>query len=367
MSTVKKRIVSLDVFRGITIAAMIFVNIIPQNESVPYFLHHAKWTGIYLADLVFPFFLFIVGVSMAYAFASRTKQSSTHKWGSFILRISVLFLLGLFINWLENPSDPTVRIPGVLQLIALSSLFAAPLVRFKPRWIFITAAILIVVHSMLLLTVGMPELQPGTLEPDLNIAGWIDMQIIGSDYMYTSNFDPEGIMAVVSATALVLLGLAVGRTLQIKGGNSKTLIIFIIAGTLFTLTGVILAFWVPIIKQLWTSSFILILAGLGTLILTVFYIYLDIKKRKSIFLLAVPLGRNALFIYVSAAVLTAWIQRYLVLDVDGNSVTLYNFLMSYDIMYVVPVWEKIALGLLFVVLWLIIASILHYKKIYIKL
>jgi predicted acyltransferase len=305
---------------------------------------------------------------MAYAFASRKEQSSVHKWGMFILRLAVLFLLGLFINWLGNPDDPTIRILGVLQLIALASLFAAPMARLKPRWILIAAALLIVMHSFILFNVGAPGLQPGTLEPDANIASWVDMQIIGSDYMYTDNFDPEGIIAVVSATALVLLGLAVGRTLQIRGGDKKTLLIFSFAGIICILLGLLATLWLPVIKQLWTSSFILILAGLATLSLVALYTYLDIWGRKSVLLLALPLGRNALFIYVFAAILTALIQRSIYISgADGISITFYDFIMGYDIVFLDPMWGKIIFALLFVAFWVIIASILHHRKIYIKL
>lgn len=364
METVKKRVVSLDVFRGLAIAAMIFVNILPLT-GVPYYLHHAEWTGIYFADLVFPFFLFIVGVSMAYAFKSRKQLSPVRKWGMFFLRLAVLFLLGLFINWLGNPDDPTVRILGVLQLIALASLFAAPMARLKPRWILIAAAVLLLIHSAFLLDVGVPGLQPGILEPDVNIASWVDMQIIGSDYMYTDDFDPEGIIAVISATAIVLLGLAVGRTLQIRGGNRKTLLIFTFAGIILFLLGFLASLWLPVIKQLWTSSFILITAGLATLSLAALYAYLDVWGRKSVLLLALPLGRNALFIYVFAAIFTALMQRFILIPgADGSSISLYDSLMGYDI---IDPWGKIIFALLFVAFWVIIATILHRKKLYIKL
>lgn len=367
MVTAKKRVVSLDVFRGLAIAAMIFVNMLPQNDFIPYYLHHAEWIGIYFADLVFPFFLFIVGVSMAYAFASRTNQSQVRKWGLFILRVAVLFLLGLFINWLADPFNSTIRVPGVLQLIALSSLFAAPLARFKPRWILIAAAMLVLIHSLSLLIIPVPGLPPGMLEPAVNIAGWIDKQIIGSAYMYTENFDPEGIISIISSTALVLLGLAVGRTLQIRGGNKKTLQIFLFAGVLSILLGYLASSWLPVIKQLWTSSFILIMAGLATLSFTALFIYLDIKEKRSILLLALPLGRNALFIYIFASIATALMQSIYVPSLEGNPLTLYDFFMNYNTIYLGSMWVELIFSLLFVAFWVIVAYILHKKRLYIKL
>ncbi|MGZ7049168.1 MAG: acyltransferase family protein [Methanobacterium sp.] len=367
MGTVKRRVVSLDVFRGLAIAAMIFVNILPENDFVPFYLHHAQWIGIYFADLVFPFFLFIVGVSMAYAFKSRANESPARKWGLFFLRVAVLFLLGLFINWLADPSDLTIRIPGVLQLIALSSLFAAPFARLKPRWIVLAAGILMVIHSLFLLKVAVPGLPPGILEPGVNIAGWIDMHVFGSAYMYTENFDPEGIISIISTTALVLLGLSVGRTLQIRGGNKNTLKIFLIAGIISIVLGLLATSWLPVIKQLWTSSFILIMAGFGTLLLVVLYTYLDLMGKKSILLLALPMGRNALFIYVFAAIVTALMQTMYLSGTDGSIQTIYDSIMYYDVVYLSPMWVQIIFAMLFVAFWGIIAYILHQKKIYIKL
>lgn len=362
---VNKRVVSLDVFRGITVAAMIFVLILPHSETTPYILQHAAWEGIYIADLVFPFFLFIVGVSMAYAFASRSNLSKPRMWGMFLLRIAVLFGLGLFINWLA--ADFPLRIPGVLQLIAISSLFAAPLAKIKPKWILITASVLIIIHSAILLGIGAPGIPPGTFEQESNIAGWLDVQILGSDQLADDNFDPEGILAVISSTALVLLGLAYGRMLQIDGGNRRTLLIFYSASIICLLIGVIASWKIPLIKQLWTSSFILIIAGLAILIMTTLYAYLDIKSRRSILLAAIPLGRNALFIYVFAAILTAIIQRNIFIDTLEGNINFYTFLINYNMAIFGPTIGTIVFGLIFIFFWLILASILHYNKIYIKL
>ena len=146
---VKRRVVSLDVFRGITVAAMIFVNTLPISPYTPYLLKHSEWIGLTFVDLVFPFFLFIVGVSMAYSFKNRAKQSSKQLWGHFIYRVAALFCIGLFLNWIGGGMP--LRIPGVLQLIALASLFAAPLARSKIKYIVLTVAVLLMFQSSILL------------------------------------------------------------------------------------------------------------------------------------------------------------------------------------------------------------------------
>ncbi|MDR2544575.1 MAG: heparan-alpha-glucosaminide N-acetyltransferase domain-containing protein [Methanobrevibacter sp.] len=225
----KRRIVSLDVFRGFTVASMIFVNIIALTGETPYFLHHAEWEGIYFADLVFPFFLFIGGISMAFAFANEKNKTLKQRFNPFILRIILLFILGLFLNWIWSPVNLNVRIPGVLQLIDLSSLFASPFATTKPRWILSISIILILIHSIVLLFVGAPGIQPGTFNSYGNIAGWIDMQIIGSNHMLNSTFDPEGILALISSTALLFMDLNIKISIQFFNFNfliSKILKIF---------------------------------------------------------------------------------------------------------------------------------------------
>ena len=119
----KKRVVSLDIFRGLTVAAMIFVNTIPISSYTPYLLKHSAWMGLTFVDLVFPFFLFIVGVSMAYSFKHRASQSAKQLWGHFLYRVAALFAIGLFLNWMGGGLP--LRIPGVLQLIALGFSFCS--------------------------------------------------------------------------------------------------------------------------------------------------------------------------------------------------------------------------------------------------
>ncbi|MDR2623012.1 MAG: heparan-alpha-glucosaminide N-acetyltransferase domain-containing protein [Methanobrevibacter sp.] len=364
----RNRILSLDVFRGITVAAMIFVNITASADAIPYFLHHAEWEGLYFGDLVFPFFLFIGGISMAFAFANKKNKSLKQQWSHFISRIIILFVLGVFINWIWDPTSLNVRIPGVLQLIALSSLFAAPFAKNKSRWILLVASILILVNSIIFLYVKISHAQPGTSDHFMNIMGWIDVQTFGSNHILNSNFDPEGILALIPSTVLLLLGLTLGRTLQNNGENNKTLLQLFIAGILALLIGFILSYWIPLVKQLWTSSFILITAGLGTLIFSILYFYLDIKKIKSILLITLPLGRNALFIYILSMIVMVLIECYVMIPCsDGSLISLYEYIFSYDIPFLGPMCEQILFGLLFVLFYMVIAAVLHRKKIYIKL
>jgi predicted acyltransferase len=359
-----KRVISLDVFRGITVAAMIFVNTLPHTLYTPTFLEHSPWVGLTFVDLVFPFFVFIVGVSMAYSFKSRSNQSRTQLWGHFLYRVVALFTIGLFLNWIGGGLP--LRIPGVLQLIALSSLFAAPLAFSKPKWIILAAAIIMTFQSLILMFVSAPGVTAGSFQEYGNIAGWIDVNVFGSQHLYGPNFDPEGILSILTGVSMVLLGLFVGKTLQIRGGNWNTMKILLAGGLGTIIIGLIISIWVPVIKQLWTASFVLITAGLATIILALLYSYLDILNRKSILKIAIPLGLNALILYVLSAVVNTLLEKIYVKTSNG-SIELFTLLYQGAMSFLGPNGGTVFYTMIIVVFWGIIAVIMRRRNIYIKL
>ncbi len=371
MVVIKKRVVSLDVFRGLTIAGMILVNILSFYPETPEMLGHSPWIGLTLADLVFPFFLFIVGVSMTYSFASRSKISPRKLWGHFIFRVVALYLIGvglgvgLFVYGI--PDFSTIRIPGVLQLIALSSLFAAPLARSRTRWILLSAVILMTIQSFILLGVSAPGVPAGTLDIDNNIAGWIDSGVFGSSHLLDDGFDPEGLIAVINGTALVLLGLVFGRTIRLSKDNWKSVQLLIGGGIAAVILGLLISPALPIIKQLWTASFILVNAGLATIILASLYAYMDLLGKGKILNLAIPFGRNALIIYILSLVVGVliFLPRYYLpwggyIDIDDTMIPILSQFLG-------PAGGTVAFGLIVIAFWWLIAYIMDKKKIYIKL
>lgn len=365
----KKRVISLDIFRGLTVAAMIFVNILPLSPYTPFFLKHSEWIGLTFVDLVFPFFLFIVGVSMAYSFKHRANQSRKQLWGHFLYRVAALFAIGLFLNWIGGGLP--LRIPGVLQLIALASLFAAPLARSKTKWIILVAAVLMIIQSSVLLFASAPDVTAGSLQPDDNIAGWLDVQVFGEQHLFEPDvdpdFDPEGILTIITATAMVLIGLVFGKTLQNRGGHWGTVKLFLTAGAALILLGIIISPWLPIIKQLWTASFILVNAGIATIILTILYSYIDLLNKRSIIRIAIPLGLNALILYVLSAVLNTFTQKIYLYPSTGDPISIYQALYQPLMDLLGPNIGAITYAAVIVILWWLIASIMHKRKIYIKL
>lgn len=364
-----KRVVSLDIFRGITVAAMIFVNVLPLSPFTPEFLRHSLWIGLTIVDLVFPFFLFIVGVSMAYSFKHRVNQSKLHLWGHFLFRVAALYAIGLFLNWIGGGLP--LRIPGVLQLIALASLFAAPLARTKIQWIILAAAVLLVVQSLILLFAGAPGVTPGNFQIEGNIAGWVDTQVFGAQHLFEPelhpDFDPEGIVATITATAMVLLGLIFGRTLQRKEGNGGTVKIFIISGAALIILGILISPWIPIIKQLWTASFVLVTAGLAALILTLIYIYIDIQDRKSLLRSAIPMGTNPLALYVLSAVVATFTVKFTLKSTSNDPISLYQMIYQPLMVFFTPNIGSIIYASVVVLFWGFVALYMYRRKIFIKL
>jgi predicted acyltransferase len=366
MAIKNRRVISLDVFRGLAVAAMIFVNAMAFSEFTPEIFEHAAWNGLTVADLVFPSFLFIVGVSMAYSFAARSGDSRRSLWGHFLFRVAALFFIGVGLNWLTS-SFTHLRIPGVLQLIALASLCAAPLARSKPRWILLAACILLIVHSSILLGVGAPGIPAGTLEQGYNVDDWIDIQILTPEHTIDEKGDPEGLLSIITATALVLLGLCIGRTLQLRDHNWKTISILIAGGVFAIIIGLIVSQFLPINKQLWSSSFILVCAGIGTLILTLMFSYLDILRWPNALFWAIPMGLNALVIYILSIVFTIPMHMDFFTNMGEVPLSFYD-ITSDHLMGILGSGEgMVAYGLLVVFIWLVVAAILHWRHIYIKL
>ncbi|NYB51524.1 MAG: DUF1624 domain-containing protein [Methanobacteriaceae archaeon] len=371
MVAIKKRVVSLDTFRGLTIAGMILVNILSFYPDTPEMLGHSSWVGLTLADLVFPFFLFIVGVSMTYSFASRSKMSSKKMWRHFIFRVLALYLIGvalgfgIFVNGI--PDFYTIRIPGVLQLIALSSLFAAPFARLESRWILLTAGILMLFQTFILLGVSAPGVPAGSLDMNNNIAGYVDSRVFGPAHLLDDGFDPEGIIATINGTAMVLLGLVFGRSLRLSEDKWKTVQLLLGSGILAIIIGLLISPVLPLIKQLWTASFILVNAGLATIILALLYAYMDILGKGKILKLAVPFGRNALIIYILSLLLGVliFLPRYYLpgggyIDIDDTTIPFLSQFLG-------PAGGTVAFGIIVIAFWWLVAYIMDKKKVYIKL
>jgi predicted acyltransferase len=312
------RLMSLDLFRGATIAAMILVNN-PGDERTTYApLRHAAWNGWTPTDLVFPFFLFIVGVAMAYSFSSRSKRGEPRQklLGHILWRGLVLFALGLFLNGFPNHYQlDSWRVYGVLQRIAICYVIVGALALYttKRAWIAVTVACLvgywIIMRYIPVPGFGVPTHDIPLLDPDRNLAAWLDRKLLVG-HLYDGTRDPEGVISTIPAIATCLLGLLTGDWLRsARSDRSKLLAIFSF-GAAGILAGEIWNLWFPINKNLWTSSFVLFTAGAALIGLSLCYWILDVQHwrgRWTKFFLV--FGMNAIAAYVFAEIIAHWIDR----------------------------------------------------------
>lgn len=363
------RLSSLDAFRGITIAGMILVNNPGSWQHVYSPLRHAKWHGWTPADLVFPFFLFIVGVSVSLALSKRMGRGDNpvSLYAKIFRRSLILFALGILLRLLFRLDFEHLRIPGVLQRIAVCYLVSALIfsnVGTKGRVAIVF--FLLVGYYLLLKLVPVPGYGPGVLDYRGNLCGYLDTKLLGG-HLYKPEFDPEGILSTFPAIATTLLGTFAGdwfrsskNVFQKSGG-------LFIGGIVLTASGLLLHPLFPINKQLWTSTFVLFTAGAALLLLGLCYVLMDgigVKKWAFPFLV---LGTNAIFVYVASTVMVKWL---LVIKISANQGAIALYAYIYNNLFV-PLAGHLNGSLLFPLLllslWVLIMIPLYRKKIFIKI
>lgn len=293
----QNRILSVDIFRGATILLMVLVNTPGTWTNVYAPFRHAEWHGYTPTDMVFPFFLFIVGTSIVFSYRNKEVNSNTYK--KIVIRTLKLIGLGLFLGafMIKFPffkEWENIRFPGVLQRIGVVFFFASILfINFKWKTL-LGIAIALLIGYWLLMTLVPVDGVASTLEraPN-NFANWLDVKVFGS-HNYKPDYDPEGLLSTIPSIVSSLLGIFTGLILVSKQEKKATLLIGI--GGSLLIVGHLWDLVFPINKALWTSSFVLVTAGWANLILALIYYLTDVKQIKfgSIFRYA---GANAIIIY----------------------------------------------------------------------
>jgi predicted acyltransferase len=320
------RLLSLDVFRGLTIVAMILVNN-PGKWGLTHQywpLAHAEWDGWTPTDLIFPFFLFIVGTSLAYSLRKyrdgATVQSSVYR------RIVRRTLLLIFLGWLPflinqtinvingSPFDLTnMRIPGVLVRIAVVYLFTSLIVLHIPlRGQVVFGVVLLLGYWAVLGLLPKPDDYWGNLSHEGNVAGVVDRAVLGTNHMYSGDriVDPEGLLSTFPAIVTALLGYWTGLFIQQRGVNYRTVATLASVGVLLAIVGQTWDLVFPINKKIWTSSYVLLAGGLAMVVLAGCLMKFDIWRWKW---LARPweiVGVNAIFVFVASGLLSSWMNRW---------------------------------------------------------
>jgi predicted acyltransferase len=310
--TASSRLEALDVFRGLTVAAMIVVSTPGTWESVYWPLEHALWNGWTPTDLVFPFFLFAMGAAVPIALTRRRGQPRRLR-RHVLRRALVLFGLGLLLNAIKSSTPlvwATFRIPGVLQRIAVVYVIVAWLTERKSRAFQIGFALVSLFgYWAAMMLVPVPGAGAGVLSAEGNLASFVDRLVLRGHLAFGA-WDPEGILSTVPAVATALCGVFAGDWLIQPGARRHRTLLLWASGAAATMLALVWHRVFPINKNLWTSSFALLSAGMAAQVLSLCYWILDERQWKAWSLPFVAFGRNALAAYFLSIALDTVLDRW---------------------------------------------------------
>lgn len=363
------RLVSLDAFRGLTIAGMILVNN-PGSWSYVYApLGHAPWHGWTPTDLIFPYFLFIVGVAIPFSFARRLASGASRAdlMGHVARRALVLIALGIAMRAVPDFDFGSMRLYGVLQRIGLVYFAAAAAYLFldgKGR--ALAAVALLFGYWALMSWVPVPGYGPGDLSPEGNLAAWIDRLVLPGR-LWQGNWDPEGLLSTLPAIVSSLLGIATGEWLRSGRDGSSVTRGLLAAGLVGTVVGLAWGVVFPINKNLWTSSYVVFTTGTALLVLAALYWLIDVRGLRGAWeKWMVVYGMNAITVFVASGMLSKTLARVRLEGGEGPS--LYGWIYENGFRSWAGDYNgSLAFALAYVAFWLAMMWILHARRIYVKI
>ena len=313
------RLVAIDLLRGLTIGFMILVNDNGDGERAYWALKHAQWNGFTPTDLVFPTFLFLVGISTVLSISARLAKGDSKRslFLHTVRRAMVLFLLGLVVNSFPHFVLHTLRIYGVLPRIAVCYFVVATLYLISSDWRnkVVLAVVALVGYWSLMRFVavpgyGVPMHEIPLLDKDANLTAWLDRMIFPASHLYERTRDPEGLLSTLPAVATALFGMLTGEWLRTSRTVMEKAKGIAIAGVSGLLLGGLWNFWFPINKKLWTSSYVLYAAGWSLLLLAVSMWIVEVRERKGArrpfwYTGLLVFGMNAIAAYVLSELLAS--------------------------------------------------------------
>lgn len=370
------RLRSLDVFRGATIVGMILVNNPGDWRATFGPLLHAPWHGWTPTDLIFPFFLFVLGVAIPLAFSSRMERSGGDLgplYRQIVRRTLILFGLGLVLNWAPffDVNWATARIPGVLQRIAIVYLLASlAFLNLGRRGRGVLSVGLLLGYWLAMEWIPVPGFGAGDLSPEGNLAGWVDQYILGSHvWSYAPGpADPEGILSTLPAVVTALAGIFTGEWLRSDRPHSDTLIGLFVWGSLLTTVGCFFGYFFPVNKNLWTSSYVVLTAGLALVTLAVISYFVDVRGRDSWTQPFLVFGTNAITVFVLSGLAAKALYKIKWAGVDGATISLKTWLYTHFFASWIPdYWASLAWAVATIVIWWALMLVLYRRKIFIKI
>lgn len=363
-----QRSIALDAMRGLTLAAMILVNTPGSWGHVYAPLAHADWHGYTPTDLVFPFFLFIVGAAMYFALRRFDYAPSTEALLKLGRRVAIIFAIGLLLHAFPFASPlGELRIMGVLQRIALAYGLATLAVFYLPgRWLYVAMAATLLGYWALLYAVGAPD----AFSVQGNVVAVVDRAVLGDSHLWAGKgvpFDPEGLLSTWPATVNVLAGFVGTRWMMRMDGSGRQSRNLLVAGAVLVVAGHAWGLWLPINKSLWTGSFVVVSSGWALVVLAAFVALCSSRRGAG---LAQPLrvyGMNPLFIY---ALSVLWVKCYWLvgLEFDGEAMDAYDYLYRASLMLVgEPHLASVLFAGAHVLLFWLVAWILYRRNIFIRI
>lgn len=375
-----KRLASLDVFRGATIAGMMLVNNPGDWGHIYPPFKHAAWHGWTYTDTIFPFFLWIVGVAMTFSFAKRIERGDdkTALALHVLRRSAIIFALGLFLSGFpfglafgHTFSWDSIRIPGVLQRIAVCYLVTG-LLFLKTnlrQQLWITGALL-GIYWIAMKLIPVPGYGAGVLEPTGNLCWYIDSTLLAGHTWSGApvpGFDPEGIFSTLPAIATTLFGALTGHLLRSEKSQEEKTVWLFVHGSLLLFAGSIMDYFLPINKNLWTSSYSVFMAGLAMVCLGVCYWLIDVKGHRSWTKWLEIYGQNAITMFFLAGLFGRLSAVVKVSGPDGNPISLKTW--YYQALFVPmgdPMIASLLHSLMYVAVLYLIAYVMYRKNWLIK-
>lgn len=354
-----KRLLSLDILRGITVVGMIIVNNAGGRQSYDY-LRHTAWNGITPCDFVFPFFLFIMGVS-TYIALSKYKFQFTSKTAYKIIRRTLLILLiGWLLHWFDHIIEGEfwifgkLRLTGVLPRIAICYGIVSFMALFISRKaLAVIAGVLLAVYAWLLCMFNGYETD-GT-----NFINIVDRAVLGQEHLYHRGpVDPEGLASTISAIAHTLIGFCFGHLVFAKTDLSRKIIRIFVAGFLLTASGYLLTEWLPLNKRIWSPTFVLVTCGLAAMLLGTLMYFIDMQGRRNWCRFFEVFGVNPLFLYVMSEAVAA------IAGVTGSKAVIYEAIHS---VIANPYAASAVYSIAFALIMGMFGYILYRRQIYIKI
>ncbi|NTE05380.1 DUF5009 domain-containing protein [Agrobacterium tumefaciens] len=385
MTEPKQRLLSLDFFRGLTVAAMILVNNPGSWGHIYAPLEHAEWNGCTPTDLIFPFFLWIVGVSIAFAMSSSKADPSTHQKTIIraIKRGITLYLLGFFLaifgkimaviidgkSLLE--AFQTVRLLGVLQRIGIVFIISSIIfLRVSNKGIFKLFIAILAIYWALMTFVPVPGIGYANLEKETNLAAWIDRGILTEAHTWASSktWDPEGVLSTLPAIATCLFGILVGVWLRNKKVDQPTKVAWLFtSGVAAVILGLLWDLQFPINKALWTSSYVLYAGGLASISLALCYWLIDVQGYKRITTPFVVYGVNAITVFFLAGLMPRVLNLIKFSNGDGTkSALLEKIYATFYTPFFSPINASLLWAITYVLGFYVLLYFMYKKNIIIK-